>query len=86
MNPQLYAAGAAVFLLVLLGRRAFLKNFLKKYAMLIDGILFAGCFSLLAIFFYQKKEKAGVVAVSLGAIAIGKYLYDQSRDEEETRN
>jgi hypothetical protein len=87
MDPKYYALGAVALLLILVGKRSFKTSpFFKKYSMAVDAFLFAGCFLLLGFFFYQKKEKAGILAVGLGAIGIGKYLYDRSRDEGEPEN
>lgn len=87
MEPKLYAVGAIILLLILAARRSFRqRSFFRKYTLVIDGFLFAGCFALLGMFFYQKKLNAGLFAVGLGAVAIGKYLYDQSMDNQEARD
>ncbi|MGZ5244210.1 MAG: hypothetical protein ACXWDO_00070 [Bacteroidia bacterium] len=84
MNLSVFTIGVFV-LLVLTGiKRIFGKReIIRRYALMLDGALFGVCFLILAIHFYQKRENAGLLAVGMGATAIGKYLYDKSKIGEE---
>jgi hypothetical protein len=81
MEGYMYGAGAGALLLLLgLKKIAGKKALVKKYSLLIDFLLIAGCMLLLGIYFYRTGLKAGMIAVVMGAIALGKYLYDKSQD------
>lgn len=87
MDPKYYALGAAALLIIVAAKRSFKQSsFFKKYSLAIDVFLFAGCLTLLGFFFYEKREKAGLFAVGLGAIGIGKYLYDSHYRSGESEN
>jgi hypothetical protein len=87
MDPKFYALGAAALLLIVAAKRSFKQSpFFNKYSLAVDIFLFASCLTLLGFFFYEKKEKAGLFAVGLGAIGIGKYLYDSYSGSGESKN
>lgn len=84
MNISVFTIGVFI-LLVLTGIKRVVgkRTTLRKYTLMLDSALFGVCFVILGIHFYEKKENAGLLAVGMGATAIGKYLYDKSKISEE---
>ncbi len=80
-----YFTVGVVILLILIGIKRIIgkREIARRSSILLDGALFVVCFIILGIHFYQKKENAGLLAVGMGATAIGKYLYDKSKIGEE---
>ena len=84
MNFTFFTFGILVLLLLVGIKRFFTNNELfNKYRLALDGAMFAICFLVLGLHFYEKKEKAGLLAVGMGATAIVKYLYDKSKTGKE---
>ena len=82
MSPIAFSIVAGVLLLVVLIRRATKGDFLKKNNLLLTGILLGGCLFLVGYHFYKRGQRTGLIAVGLGGVAAGKYLYDQREHKE----
>jgi hypothetical protein len=73
----IYIIAGAILGLVLLFLRVFAKHtFFRSNKFVLHIILFLGCISLLGYHFYERKITEGYIAIALGSIAFGKYIYD----------
>lgn len=63
---------------VLLGLILLLRKVLTKHnnRFILHIILFTVCISVLSYHFYVRKMTEGFIAIALGSIAFGKYIYD----------
>jgi peptidoglycan/LPS O-acetylase OafA/YrhL len=72
-----------IITLLLLSRLLSGKPFVQKNKNLLNAMAFLVILGLLAWHFYEKKLFAGLIAVGLGGIAFGKYLYDTSVSQKK---
>ena len=84
MNQYFILGGLVLALLLILPIKLFPEHpFVKAKKLLIQGLALLVLLIILGMHFYFKGMGVGIVAVVLGGLAIGKYIYDTGRQKNQ---
>jgi hypothetical protein len=85
MSPLFFSIIAGILLTLLILKRFVFKNASHRNLLFLNALMLGTCLFLIGYHFFIRGQKTGLIAVGLGGIAAGKYLYDQ-RENNDTGN